>query len=99
MKIGMDITGNIAESGKNHGFLENLGHFRSIQGGRLLAAGWAREAAGSVRGVAVGGPEAGGMLGMLSVMSVVIYMGPRGPQTDFRKIHENEVQTTSLYLI
>ena len=30
-------------------------------------------AAGSVRGVAVGGPEAGGMLGILPVMSVPIH--------------------------
>ena len=46
---------------------------------RSTAAGGAREAAGSVRGVAVGGPEAGGLLGMLSGMSVSILMSSRGP--------------------
>ena len=55
-----------------HGF----GHFRSIQGwsaaARSMAAGGAREVAGSVRRVTVGGPEAGGLLGMLSAMSIII---------------------------
>ena len=50
---------------------------------RFMAAGRTREAAGSVRGVAVGGPEAGGLLGMLSVMSIPIPMSSRGPQTEF----------------
>ena len=53
---------------------------------RSMAAGRAREAAGSVRGVATGGPEAGGLLAMLSVMSIPIPMSSRGPQTDFPKI-------------
>ena len=56
---------------------------------RSMAAGRAREAAGSVRGVAAGGPEAGGLLGMLSVMSIRIPMSSRGPQTDFPKIGKN----------
>ena len=45
----------------------------------------APEAAGSVRRVAVGGPEDRGLLGMLSRMSIQIPMGPRGTQTDFSK--------------
>ena len=53
---------------------------------RSMAAGRAREAAESVRGVAARGPEAGGLPGMLSVMSIPIPMSSRGPQTDFPKI-------------
>ena len=48
------------------------------------SSGGAREAAGSVRGVAVGGPEAGGMPGMLPVMSIPIFMGPGGPYRFYR---------------
>ena len=53
---------------------------------RSMAAGRAREAAGSVRGVAAGGPEAGRLLGMLSVMTIPIPMSSRGPQTDFSEL-------------
>ena len=55
---------------------------------RFVAAGRAREAAGSVRRVAVGDPQAGGLLGMLSLMSIPILMSSRGPQTDFQKINK-----------
>ena len=70
--------------------IQGFGHFRPIQGAPTaaapsMAAGGAREAAGSVRGVAVGGPEAGGLLGMLSVMSIPIAMSSIGPQTEFPK--------------
>ena len=41
-----------------------------------MAAGRAGETTVSVRGVAVGAPEAGAMMGMLSVMPVPIFMSP-----------------------
>ena len=63
--------------------LATFGLSRPIPGwtaaARSVAAGGARDAAGSVCGVAVGGPEAGGMLGMLSVMYVPIIMSIGGP--------------------
>jgi len=45
-----------------------------------MAAGRAGETTVSVRGVAVGAPEAGAMMGMLSVMPVTIFMSPSGPK-------------------
>ena len=55
-------------------------------GASSMRSGGAREAAGSVRGVAVGGPEAGGLLGMLFGMSLPILVSSRCPQTEFLKI-------------
>ena len=81
--------------------IHSFGHFRPVQAipgwsaaARSMSAGRAREAAGSVRGVAAGGPEAGGLLGMLSVMSIPIPMSSRGPQTDFPKIRKRPFRCT-----
>ena len=91
---------------ENHDFsrfqeIHGLAHFRFIQAipgwsaaARSMAAGGAREAAGSVRGVAVGGPEAGGLLGMLSGMSIPIAVSSRSPQTDFPKIEKRSFRST-----
>ena len=74
-----------------HGF--PLVHPECSAVARFAAAERSLEAARSVRGVAVGGPEAGTpgrLLGMLLVMSITILMSSRGLQTDFQKIKKKQ---------
>ena len=61
--------------------LENHDFRRKI---KVVRSGGAREAEGSVRGVAVAGPETRGMLGMLSLMPIRIFMGAGGPNRFIR---------------
>ena len=70
----------------NSWFWSLSGHPGWSAAARSMAAGRAREAARTVRGVAAGGPEAGELLGMFSVMTIPIPMSSRGPKTDFPKI-------------
>ena len=59
-----------------------------IPAARVVVAGRARNAAGSVRAAAVGSPQPADMIGMLSVMSTSLYTGPRGPDIGFRGLEE-----------
>ena len=59
-----------------------------LAAGRSREARGARDEAGSVRGGAPGVPEARNMSGMLSVMSLPLYMTFRGPQIDFCPEHQ-----------
>ena len=58
--------------------------------GRSREARGAREEAGSVRGGAPGVPEARNMSGMLSVMSILLFMAIRGLKTE---IFEKSLKT------